>query len=63
MFGARSGIWIFKSEKDPRWNYSGRVERLIVTAGICKEAEEKAKQLLSIYHEYPDDLEYGCMKE
>ena len=63
MFGGRAGSWWLRSKKDPRWNRDGRSEFMVVTAGMCSEAEAALKEMKSRLGKVPKDLEYGCMKD
>ena len=63
MFGGKPGGWSFRSKEDSRWNFEGRAEAMIVTAGMCQEARDKLKELEERLGESPDDLTYSCMKD
>ena len=63
MFGPRPGTWYWYSPTDKRWNCSGHVERMIVTAGIHPDAQRAYDECHHLYGEPPNDLEYSCMKD
>lgn len=57
----REGTWWLRSQKDSRWNSSGRID----VGGFampqdCKNELEELKKRLG---EPPDDLEWGYMKD
>jgi len=58
---ARKGTWWLGSEKDPRWNRSGKT--LIAGLKMPKECEQTLEEMKSLLGEPPDDLEYGYMKD
>lgn len=62
MFGPKPGSWSLHSLKDPRWNASGR-DDIMVSAGICPEAQRRIAELRAQLGAPPDDLEYSCMKD
>lgn len=55
------GSWWLHSEKDPRWNCSGRDS----VGGFVMPAEcaKKIKELEEKFGAQPKDLEYGYMKD
>lgn len=57
----REGSWWIHSNKDSRWNQSGRgfVGGLMKPSEVDKAVEELKKEL----GEPPDDLEWGYMKD
>ena len=57
----RPGTWWLKSEKDPRWNITGRgIVGDRVRPVECEEIIESLKQQLG---KMPDDLSFGYMKD
>jgi hypothetical protein len=58
MFGgARMGTWTVDSEKDARWNNSGRAVGLVCEGGP-KEMQDWIDECKKKYGKPPDDLDY-----
>jgi hypothetical protein len=62
MFGLKDGDWSLRSEKDPRWNNSGRTKWL-VSAGICPDGQIWINQCKKNFGDPPDDLTYSFFKD
>lgn len=62
MFGPKEGSWWVRSEKDPRWNFSGR-GYILFTSGPPEEVNKRLEELEKLYGPQPDDLEWGGMKD
>ncbi len=60
--GGPGTIWL-SSLIDPRWNWSARVPRLVVTAGRHPAATARIDELTQRYGTPPADLTYSCWKE
>ena len=58
MFGPRMGTWTVHSDKDPRWNKTGRALGLCCTGGPG-EMQTWIDRCKDLYGEPPDD----CTKE
>ena len=56
------GTWDVHSEKDPRWNKSGRAFGA-VTAGGPSEMREWIERCLRDFGDPPDDCTYGFFKD
>lgn len=64
MFGSKSGTVGMSSAKDPRWNYSIRLENISFSAGCPKELWDKVEEFKkTLGCEPPDDLRWGGMKD
>lgn len=57
----REGSWWLHSEKDPRWNCTGRAG--VGGFVIPQECKNKIEQLKQTLGEPPDDLKWGYMKD
>jgi len=57
----REGTWWIASEKDPRWNKSGK--GYVGCFSRPQEAVEAVEELKALYGPPPDDLEWGYMKD
>lgn len=62
MFGPKIGTWWVKSEKDPRWNKSGRSYGFIFEGGP-NTMHAWIDECKNKYEVPPDDLEVGFMKD
>lgn len=62
MFGPKSGSWWVGSEKDPRWNTSGRGYGLVSTGGPS-DIDTWIAQCEEKFGPRPDDLYCGFMKD
>lgn len=62
MFGSKEGTWWVHSEKDPRWNKSGRGQGF-VTLGGPDEMQNWIEACKAKYGEPPDDAEMGFEKD
>lgn len=54
MFGPKMGTWSVHSDKDPRWNKTGRGYGL-VTSGGPPEIDEWIKECTEKYGDLPED--------
>jgi hypothetical protein len=62
MFGPKMGTWWVHSDKDPRWNKTGRGYGL-VTSGGPSEMHDWIKFCKENYAPIPDDAEMGFEKD
>ncbi|MDD4761838.1 MAG: hypothetical protein PHZ25_02355 [Candidatus Pacebacteria bacterium] len=56
------GGWSLHSDKDPRWNCSGRSD-CVGGFVMPQECKDKIEQLKSQLGEPPDDLKWSYMKD
>ena len=56
------GSWSLTSEKDPRWNCTGR-GYIMVCTGYAEGVDAKIEELKKLYGEPPDDLNLSAMKD
>ena len=56
------GTWHLSSEKDSRWNCSGR-GLIVASSGYAEGANEKIELLKKAYGKQPDDLELTAIKD
>jgi hypothetical protein len=57
------GTWAFSSASDPRWNGSGRVDDLVITAGPPQEAKDFLEAKKKELGEFPKDLRISMYKD
>ena len=62
IFGTKLGTWATHSDKDPRWNQSGRATGLICGGGP-KEMKDWIQSCKEKYGESPDDLTWSFWKD
>jgi hypothetical protein len=58
----RKGIWRLESNKDKRWNCSGR-SNSVGGFSMPKECQEMIDKLVIKYGDIPDDLSWEYMKD
>ena len=56
------GDWWLKSQKDPRWNCSGR-SNCVGGFVMPQELKDKIEELKEKFGKPPDDAEWGYMKD
>ncbi len=57
------GTWFFSSKTDPRWNGSGRVDDMVITAGPPQEAKDFLEAKKDEFGELPNDLTFSMLKD
>jgi hypothetical protein len=62
MIGPKMGSWSIRSEKDPRWNKSGRAKGLVCMGGP-QEMKDWIDECKKNFGEPPDDCECFFMKD
>ena len=62
MLGIKMGDWWVRSDKDPRWNKSGRAIGTVCGGGP-DEMREWIEECKSKYGSVPDDATCGFMKD
>lgn len=63
MFGgSKMGTWWVRSEKDPRWNNSGRSEGLVCNGGP-QQMQDWIERCKKEFGDPPEDCEKGFMKD
>jgi len=62
MFGPKMGSWSVHSDKDSRWNKSGRGSGLVISGGP-PEMQEWIDQCIEKYGDPPDDCSKMFMKD
>ena len=55
------GSWWMHSEKDPRWNATGR--GFVGGMAMPEECRKKLGELQAEFGEPPDDVEWGYLKD
>lgn len=61
IFGPKMGTWTVYSDKDPRWNKSGRACGFAI--GGTPEMEEWIDQCIEKYGDPPDDVKQSFWKD
>jgi hypothetical protein len=62
MFGPKMGTWAIHSDKDPRWNNSGRAEGLVCEGGP-KGMQDWIEECRTKYGEPPADAIQSFWKD
>lgn len=62
MFGPKMGTWYVHSDKDPRWNKTGRACGLVCDGGP-QDMKDWIKECREKYGDPPDDAVEGFYKD